>query len=362
MQDLRSSHTKPVANGVEQQPNSLPPFQAPWWLGSTHLQTILAKYLAPKHQIATRQSMLQLPDGDELQLNWGIQRQPSPNTPLVVLLHGLEGNLHSHYIQGMLKSLEMQGYATVLMHFRGCHGKANKLPRAYHSGDTADFGFLISTLQLQFPDVPLAAIGFSLGGNVLVKYCGEQGPANPLFAAVAVSAPLDLSASADRINQGFSKVYQRYLLGRLKATMQRKLAAHASFPLPVNEADIQQLQSIRQFDNLITAPMHDFLHAEDYYQRCSGKAFLRQVAKPLLLVHAEDDPFLGASSIPIAEELNPYVQLMLSPKGGHVGFVAGTMPWRRYYWLEQIAPQFLEQQRPASTPSNSQIHSQHEKF
>lgn len=362
MQDLRSTHGHNVANGVEQPTISLPPFKAPWWLGSTHLQTILAKYLAPKQQVTTHQTMLQLPDGDELQLNFGTTLQPSPNTPLVVLLHGLEGNLQSHYIQGMLRSLEKHGYATVLMHFRGCHGKANKLPRAYHSGDTADFGYLISTLQQQYPDVPLAAIGFSLGGNVLVKYCGEQGTANPLFAAVAVSAPLDLSASADRINQGFSKVYQRYLLGRLKATMQRKLAAHASFPLPVNEADIQQLQSIRQFDELITAPMHDFLHAEDYYQRCSGKAFLNKVASPLLLVHAGDDPFLGASSIPNAKELNPFVQLMLSPKGGHVGFVAGTVPWRRYYWLEQIAPQFLEQLRPASPRSPSPIHSQPEQF
>ena len=343
MQDLRSPHNNTVANSVEQQPIGLPPFQAPWWLGSSHLQTIMAKYLAPKQQIATRQTMLQLPDGDELQLNWSLHLQPSASTPLVVLLHGLEGNLQSHYIQGMLRSLEQQGYATVLMHFRGCHGKANRLPRAYHSGDTADFGYFISTLRQQFPEVPLAGIGFSLGGNVLVKYCGEQGIANPLFAAVAVSAPLDLSASADRINQGFSKVYQRYLLGRLKATMQRKLAAHDNFPLPVNEDDIQQLQSIRQFDDLITAPMHDFLHAEDYYQRCSGKAFLSQVAKPLLLVHAEDDPFLGASSIPMPSELNPFVQLMLSKKGGHVGFVAGAYPWQRYYWLEHIVPTFLQQ-------------------
>jgi predicted alpha/beta-fold hydrolase len=358
LQDLRSSHPKPVRNVVELPPTALSPFQAPWWLGSTHLQTILAKYLAPKRQVVTRQSMLQLPDGDELQLNWGLSHQPSPTTPLVILLHGLEGNLRSHYIQGMIKSLEQHGYATVLMHFRGCHGKANKLPRAYHSGDTADFGYFLTTLRQQWPDVPLAAIGFSLGGNVVVKYCGEQGTANPLFASVAVSAPLDLSASADRINQGFSKVYQRYLLDRLKATMQRKLAAHADFPLAVNQADIQQLQNIRQFDEMITAPMHDFLHAEDYYQRCSGKAFLSQVAKPLLLVHAADDPFLGASSIPSPSELNPFVQLMLSQKGGHVGFVAGTVPWRRYYWLEQLVPQFLQQLRPTITTDPN--HSQHE--
>ncbi len=348
MQDLGANQRNPVANSVEQQPITLPPFKAPWWLASSHLQTILAKYLAPKQRVETRDAMLQLPDGDELQLNWGLRWQPSADRPLVVLLHGLEGNIQSHYIQGMLFSLEQQGYATVLMHFRGCHGTANKLPRAYHSGDTADFGYFISTLRQQFPEAPLAAIGFSLGGNVLVKYSGEQGAANPLFAAVAVSAPLDLSASADRINQGFSKVYQRYLLGRLKATMQRKLAAHSHFPLPVRQQDIQRLTTIREFDDLITAPMHDFLHAEDYYHRCSGKAFLSHVAKPLLLVHAEDDPFLGASSIPHPDELNPFVQLMLSKNGGHVGFVAGTSPWQRYYWLEQIVPTFLQQKlRPS---------------
>lgn len=355
MQDLPTLQADLVANGVEPPVTGLPPFKAPWWLKSPHLQTILAKYLAPKAQVRTRQAMLQLPDGDELQLNWGCSVEPSADTPLVVLLHGLEGNLRSHYVQGMLRCLEQQGYATVLMHFRGCHGKANKLPRAYHSGDTADFGYFISILRAEYPEVPLAAVGFSLGGNVLVKYCGEQGEANPLFGAVAVSAPLDLSASAKRINQGFSKVYQRYLLGRLKATMQRKLAAHPQFPLPIKSHDIEQLQSIRQFDDLITAPMHDFLHAEDYYQRCSGKAFLDHVAKPLLLVHAEDDPFLGASSIPDKTTLNRHVQLMLSAQGGHVGFVAGALPWRRYYWLEHLVPQFFQQLRQAPKASAASI-------
>lgn len=344
MLDLPSPVARPLAV-IAAAPNqpSLPPFKAPWWLSNTHLQTIVAKYLAPKRQLQTRVEMLQLPDGDELQLNWVLPHEPSADRPLVIVMHGLEGNLHSHYVQGMLTSLSQQGYAAVLMHFRGCHGVANKLPRAYHSGDTADFGFFIEQLRLRYPGVTLGAVGFSLGGNVLVKYCGEQQQQNPLGAAVAISAPLSLAGSAARINRGFSRVYQRYLLNRLKATMLRKLAAHAQFPLPVSAQDIQRLQTIRDFDQLITAPMHGYRDADDYYQRASGKAFLAQVKKPLLLVHAADDPFLDAASIPAAHELNPYVFSLVSAKGGHVGFVTGQNPWRRRYWLDEIVPEFLRQ-------------------
>lgn len=345
MLDLPSPVARPLdatAAVVPKKP-ALPKFTAPWWLRNTHLQTIVAKYLAPKRQLQTRVEMLQLPDGDELQLNWVLPDEPSPSKPLVVVMHGLEGNLHSHYVQGMLTSLSQQGFAAVLMHFRGCHGIANKLPRAYHSGDTADFGFFIELLQQRYPKVQLAAVGFSLGGNVLVKYCGEQQQSNPLCAAVAISAPLSLAGSATRINRGFSRVYQRYLLNRLKATMLRKLAAHQQFPLPISAKDIQGLQTIRDFDQLITAPMHGYRDADDYYQRASGKAFLSQVQKPLLLVHALDDPFLDDASIPKTDELNPYVFSLVSVQGGHVGFVHGQSPWQRRYWLDEIVPDFFQQ-------------------
>ncbi len=318
-------------------PQPLPPFNPAFGLRNAHLQTILAKYLAPRRPLHTRVEILQLPDRDELQLNWSLDAEDC-SKPLVILLHGLEGNISSHYIRGMFHSLQQQGFGVVLMHFRGCNGVANKLPRAYHSGDTDDFALFLQQCRDRYPKRRLLAIGFSLGGNVLVKYCGESGSQNLLNAAVAVCAPLALAPSSDRINQGFSKVYQRYLLGRLKGTMQRKLAAHADFPLPISAADIRNIRSIRQFDNCLTAPLHGFRDAEHYYQSCSGLNFLPAVQCPLLLIHALDDPFLAAAVIP--RHLPPHVQLHLSRHGGHVGFLSGT-PWRPEYWLEQVIPQWL---------------------
>ena len=175
------------ANDNFRQNADLSVFKPAWWLKNCHLQTIFAKYLAPKIPLSLTAELIDLPDGDELLLHWGAKK-PDPQTPLVLLLHGLEGNYRSHYIRGMMHSLQQHGFATVLMHFRGCHGEANKLPRAYHSGDTADAGFIIELLQQRFTDVSLAAVGFSLGGNVLMKYCGEQADQCPLQAAVAVSA------------------------------------------------------------------------------------------------------------------------------------------------------------------------------
>jgi uncharacterized protein len=325
-----------------EQTADLPEFKPAWWLKNCHLQTIFAKYLAPRQQLPYRPELLNLPDGDELMLSWG-ELSPDSGKALVVILHGLEGNIHSHYVRGMLCKLQQQGFAVVLMHFRGCHGQANKLPRAYHSGDTADFGFVLQQLGQRYPGLPLAAVGFSLGGNVLMKYLGETAEHCPLQAAAAISAPLQLSASADRINQGFSKFYQRYLLRRLKGTMQRKLERHPDFPLAVTHADIKRLGTIRQFDQQLTAPLHGFLNAEDYYQKASAKPYLRHIKRPCLLIHAKDDPFLAPDVIPTAAELSPHSQLLLSEHGGHVGFVSGGVPWRPVYWLDQVVPAFLQQ-------------------
>jgi len=328
---------------------TLPPlFQPAWWLRNNHLQTIAAKYLAPRRPVATQAEMLALPDGDHLQLNWTEDPAAKPDQPIVVVLHGLEGNIDSHYAAGMLAALKKQGLIAVLMHFRGCNGAPNRLPRAYHSGDTDDLRYFIGQLQHRYPNRSLAAVGFSLGGNVLVKYAGEQHQQCPLRAVVAVSAPLALAASARRINQGSSRIYQRYLLGRLKRSMLAKLKRHSDFPLPITAEQIHQLQSIEAFDNLLTAPLHGFQNAEEYYRLSSGKAFLRQLQVPTLLVHAADDPFLSAAVLPKATEMPPWVSLLLSAKGGHVGFVSGVVPFKPTYYLEQHIPNYLMQFFPES--------------
>ena len=320
-----------------------PPFKPAWWLRNCHLQTIAAKYLAPHRDLHTDIEMLALPDGDHIQLNWTVSPELAADKPIVIVLHGLEGNIHSHYAAGMLDALKRKGFIGVLMHFRGCNGVANRLPRAYHSGDTADLAYLVAQIQLRYAGRELAAVGFSLGGNVLVKYCGEQGTQCVLKAAIAVSAPLALAPSAERINQGGSKVYQQYLLGRLKATMMRKLDRHKDFPLPVSKAQILALKTIRDFDDLLTAPLHGFHNADDYYHKSSGKAFLKQVRVPLLLVHAKDDPFLSPAVLPKADEIPPNVQLLLSSHGGHVGFVTGKKLLKAEYYLEQQLPCYLAQ-------------------
>lgn len=317
-------------------------FSAPWWLRNAHLQTIFAKYLSPKQQVPTYPEMLALPDGDELQLNWTEQLPATEQRPLLVILHGLAGDLHSHYIQGLLAEVTRRKLPAVVMHFRGCHGKPNKLPRAYHSGDTADVGYLLSQLQQRFPAMPLTAVGFSLGGNVLVKYCGEQASANPLRAAVAICPPLDLAACAKRINQGLSKIYQRYLLERLKRQTLAKLAQFPDFPLPLTPAQVQQFSSIAEFDQYYTAPIHGFRDAADYYQRASGKAWLTAITIPTLIIHASDDPFLSDAVIPSPTELSPQVEYRLSRHGGHVGFVGGKHPFRTEFWLNQQICDYLQ--------------------
>lgn len=326
-------------------------FHAPWWLRNAHLQTIFAKYLSPRQPLATISETFTLADGDHIQLNWSEALTANEQRPLVILLHGLAGDIHSHYIQGLFAALKQQNLAALLLHFRGCNGKPNKLARAYHSGDTADLNAVVAMLQQRLPRMPLCAVGFSLGANVLVKYCGEQAANNPLRAAVAVCPPLSLAACANRINQGSSKLYQRYLLRRLKTATLQKLTMHRDFPLPLTPQQVQSFRSIMEFDEHYTAPIHGFLNAQDYYQRASGLAFLKHISIPTLIIHAKDDPFLSDDVIPKATELSPSIEYQLCQRGGHVGFVTGKHPFKPVFWLNQRIPAFLLQQlaSPATT-------------
>mgnify|MGYP000598521358 CR=1 FL=1 len=319
------------------------PFQPAWWLKHAHLQTIFAKYLSPKQRLSTEAEMFSLPDGDEIQLNWLPDTGTNQEAPLLILLHGLAGDINSHYIQAMLTQCRSLNWPAVLLHFRGCNGKPNKLPRAYHSGDTADAALVISEVKRRFPNRPLVAVGYSLGGNVLLKYCGEQAGNNPLAAAIAVCPPLSLAACAKRINSGASKLYQRYLLGRLKRSTLAKLQQFTDFPLPLTPQQVQGFSSIEQFDEHYTAPIHGFLNAQDYYHKASGKAYLRHIRIPTLVIHANDDPFLSEEVIPSTDELSPHIHYELTRGGGHVGFVYGSVLKPRF-WLNQRIPQFIIEQ------------------
>ncbi|WP_445400475.1 hydrolase [Zobellella sp. An-6] len=310
-------------------------FTSPWWAANPHVQTILAKYLH-RARIRTRRERLELPDGDFVDLAWALPRQHE-SRPLVVLFHGLEGCAESHYARGMMAALQQRGWQAVLMHFRGCSGEPNRHLQAYHSGATEDPHYVLELLRRRYPERPMAAIGYSLGGNMLVNYLAAQ-PRNPLCAAVVISAPLQLSACADRINRGFSRCYQRYLLGRLKHNWRERLSRH---PHHQWQGSLAAIRSLREFDDRVTAPVHGFADAEDYYRRCSGLNRLAAISTPTLLIHAADDPFMTEAVIPDASQLPPAVTYELSSTGGHVGFMQGP-PWRPRYWLELRVPDWLD--------------------
>lgn len=307
-------------------------FRPAWWLPGAHLQTVWPALAPRRLTVAIQRRRVELPDGDFIDVDWVGERGP-----IVVVLHGLGGASDSHYVRGMLSAIARQGWRGALMHFRGCSGEANRLPRGYHAGETGDLDFLVYQLHQDEPQTPLAVIGFSLGGNVLLKWLGERGDAAPIRAAAAVSVPFDLANAAARVHQGFSRVYELRMLRSLQAVMSLKTAQQ---PLPWDDRAIAAITSLREFDDRITAPLHGFHDADDYYARASCRPYLAAVATPSLVIHAVDDPFMSPGVVPTARQLSAATTLELSNHGGHVGFVAGQ-PWAPHYWLESRVPAFL---------------------
>ncbi len=318
----------------------LPEFKPAWWMRNRHLQTIMPRFFRPFHKTRYNLSTLNTPDGDFLELAWA---QPhNDHAPLAIVLHGLEGNINSFYAKGMMKKLKQQGFAVVLMHFLNCSREVNRLARAYHSGETEDLRFFINYLKGKFPSRPLFAVGFSLGGNVLAKYLGEQGQSSHLTGAAVVSAPFDLSASCEIIRKSLCKIYQKYLLDRMKKSMQRKLP-QIQQQINLTPEKLKSINDLWQFDDMLTAPLHGFSGAEDYYQQASAKPYLKTIATPTLIVHAKDDPMLSVKAVPNGTDVSDYVTLRVSDKGGHVGFISGNNPFKPVYWLEHIVPSYFTQ-------------------
>ena len=286
---------------------------------------------------ALRRERLELPDGDFVDLDWS----PGENGPIVVLLHGLEGGSRSHYMQGLLREIHKRGWRGVVMHFRGCSGEPNRLARSYHSGDTADFAELVDILSAREPHTPLLAVGFSLGGNVLLKYLGENPEQRHIASAVAVCVPMVLSECAVRLQRGFSRLYQWRLLVSLKNKIRTKFAAMRS---PVTLDGVEQCKTFLDFDDLVTAPLHGFKNADDYYRRVSARQFLARIKTPALIIHAIDDPFMTADVLVSPEEISQHVQIEIACGGGHIGFIEGVVPFWPRYWLDKrIADHFTAQ-------------------
>jgi predicted alpha/beta-fold hydrolase len=232
------------------------------------------------------------------------------------------------------------------MHFRGCSGKENRVPRSYHSGDTADAKAWIDYLKEKYPNSPLHAVGYSIGGNMLLKLLGEEQENTPLLSAVSVSAPMDLAITAKAINRGFSKLYQQHLLKPLKIELLKKFDKFEMEPLlKIDRERVKAIKSIEEFDELYTAPINGFKSAKDYYSKCSAKQFLKDITIPALIIHALDDPFMTEKILPSKEdEVSKSLTFKISKHGGHVGFVGGSS-LKPIYWLEETIADYFAQKR-----------------
>lgn len=306
------------------------PYRAPAWLPGGHLQTIYPATLMPRPVIPYRRERWDTPDGDFIDLD---RIEGRSEAPLVVLFHGLEGCSNSHYALALMHAIRARGWRGVVVHFRGCSGEPNRLPRAYHSGDTAEVDWIMHRLQAERAGAPLYAAGVSLGGNVLVKWLGERGGAAAarVTRACAASAPVDLMVAGEALGRGFNLFYARYFLATLKA---KSAGMAQSFPGLFDPAPVRAARTLREFDDLVTAPLHGFSNTDDYWTRASSKPVLKTIAVPTLMVNARNDPFLPHRALPAAHEVSAHVVRDFPTTGGHAGFVTGPFPGR-LDWLPQ---------------------------
>jgi len=302
-------------------------FKPAWWLRGAHAQTIWSSLLRRKPRLNIEWQRVELSDGDFIDLAWSGPKDGKT----VLLLHGLEGNVNSAYAMGLMHALKQRGYRSCLMHFRGCSSEPNRIPKWYHSGQSEDPQHILEFLRDQMGIEVYAAVGFSLGGNVLLKWLGEQGAAMPLERAAVMSVPFRLEQAAQRMDKGFSRLYQQHLISSMQQKYKKKFTSISS-PLAV---DIDTLNNFWQFDNQVTAPLHGFKDVHDYYARASSRQFIPKIRVPTLILHAFDDPLMYSHTPPLPEELPENVWLELTAHGGHVGFIGGMIPGLANYWGER---------------------------
>lgn len=318
-------------------------------LRGPHRQTLSARFLRLEAGVQFRRETWDTPDGDALEIDFadvpGAEwERLGDSAPIGLVLHGLEGCARTGYAHQTYKEMAGLGIRPVGLNFRTCGGRAPSLPRAYHAGETGDPRFVVERLTERFPGVPLVAVGFSLGGNVLLKLLGEWGADSPITAAASVSAPFDLSRCVQRIEQGFSRVYSAYLRRRLQSKLERRadeLAPHADVPAALRASTLWGV------DEHLTAPLHGFAGAEDYYARSSSADFLARIQVPTLLVRSLDDPFLDPADIPHdVIEANPSLHPRVTSHGGHVAFLGRGESGGLRWWAEETATRWLAAQLP----------------
>ena len=318
-----------------------------WWVPGPHLQTLWGKLARRVPADFTRRERWTTPDRDEIVL----RRVDAPagsgaGTPRLLILHGLEGSIRSHYLRGLIAQAQARGWAADVLMFRTCDGETNRARRMYHSGETTDIDFVVRRLAHDHPHQPIVAIGISLGGNVLLKWLGEHGDRIPsqFHGAVAISTPYDLERSSRSIERGFSRVYTHYFLRSLRAKAILKLA---QYPGIFDASALSRSRTLYQFDDAVTAPVHGFSSAHDYYQRSSSLWFLSGIRRTTLLLNSYDDPFLPRAvldDVSCVAQTNPALSTEFWHHGGHVGFVSGRMPFQTRFYAEERAIEFLAHQ------------------
>lgn len=315
-------------------------YRAPVWLPGGHLQTIYSSLFIHVPPVAYRRERLELPDGDFLDFDW-VDGQTG--APVVVLFHGLEGSADSHYARDLMAHARMRGWHGVVAHFRGCSGEDNRLPRAYFAGDSGDIERMLCHVKSLHAHAPVYAVGVSLGGNALLKWLGEQGEAACTLVerAAGVSAPLDLTAAGHTLDRGFNRrIYTARFLVTLK---QKALRKAACFPGILDAKAIAAATTFRKFDTLVTARLHGFRDADDYWLQVSSKPLLHAIAIPTLVINAQNDPFLPAWALPSPDEVSPAVTLEQPATGGHVAFPSGAFPGN-LDWLPRRLMQHFDTQ------------------
>ncbi|NIE87630.1 MULTISPECIES: alpha/beta fold hydrolase [unclassified Burkholderia] len=316
--------------GLAQPAAELLRYVAPRWLPSNHAQTIFPALFGRRPEVSYRRERWDTPDGDFIDLDWvthppgGLAGgEPSPEAPLVVMFHGLEGNSDSRYARLLMAAARDLGWHGVVPHFRSCSGELNRLPRFYHLADADEVDWILRRLAARHRG-PLFAVGVSLGGNVLLHWLGERrGNRSLVAAAAAVSTPLDVHAGGRAISQGFSMVYTRSFLKTLKLKGLAKLAQH---PGIFDRRAMLAARTMHEFDDIVTAPLHGFAGADDYWTRATVRAKLPGIEIPTLILNARNDPFLPATALPGPADVSRAVELDQPEHGGHVGFMTGPFP------------------------------------
>jgi predicted alpha/beta-fold hydrolase len=328
-----------------------------WWLPGAHLQTVWARVARSRTLVTFDREVLTTEDDDDLVLD---HLGGPAGSPRVLLLHGLEGSAYSLHTQGLAQRVARAGWRGTVINFRSCardprcirRRLRNRRARLYHAGETGDLDLVVRTLAAREPATPLYAIGFSLGGGVLLKWLGEAGAASAIRAGATISTPYDLAAAALFLDRRVGRLYAGRFMNRLKAKAFDVLLRFPRETAHLDAGRLRSLRTLREFDQCVTAPLHGFPSADDYYASASSLGYLPRIAVPTLCLSSADDPFFPADAVARARAAaSPDVAFEVTPWGGHTGFVAGRWPWRPVYWAEERAVAWLEAHASRARPA-----------